>query len=373
MSKYQEFDPMDPLTYEALKADIAARGVLVPIERDEQGNTLDGHHREKICVELGIKEYPVTIRAGLTEEEKYEHLQKLNSLRRHMTAKQFDSQLEKLVQQAANWSNRRIADVVGVSHHTVGAVREKLEQLGIIAQLDKTVGADGRSRPAQRAPKTIIATSPQQADAAVKCLEISGWETGKGDTTTAGEVIHEANKTLYASNANRLAPMMTSDSFEWYTPPHIMERIHSLLGNIDIDPCTSIAANAVVKAAEICTAEDSGLLKEWHGRVYMNPPYGDVIGEWARKLVEEFYAGRTTQAVALLPARTDTTWFRALREYPRCFLHGRLKFGGPGENGNSATFPSVVVALGVEAELLADVFEGLGDTYAAVRGGADRA
>lgn len=38
--------------FEALKADIAARGVQVPVEYDEHGNILDGHHRVCACQEL---------------------------------------------------------------------------------------------------------------------------------------------------------------------------------------------------------------------------------------------------------------------------------------------------------------------------------
>ena len=33
--------------YAALKEDIRQRGVLLPIEKDEDGNTLDGRHREQ--------------------------------------------------------------------------------------------------------------------------------------------------------------------------------------------------------------------------------------------------------------------------------------------------------------------------------------
>src|SRR5690606_25115211 len=78
----------------------------------------------------------------------------------------------------------------------------------------------------------------------------------------------------------------------------------------------------------------------------------------------EWEAGNVTHAIALLPARTDTQWFRILREHPRCFLHGRLQFWGPDDKGNSATFPSVVVALSPRS--IADFiecFEGVGDVY----------
>lgn len=54
--------------YEALKADIARRGVQVPVEYDEEGNILDGHHRVQACQELGIKDWPSIVRSGMTVE-----------------------------------------------------------------------------------------------------------------------------------------------------------------------------------------------------------------------------------------------------------------------------------------------------------------
>jgi ParB-like chromosome segregation protein Spo0J len=83
-SPYQLLPSLSAAEYKALKADIAARGVLVPIERDEQGRTLDGHHRERICHELGVSGFPVITRTGLSEQAKVEHVLKVNLLRRHL-------------------------------------------------------------------------------------------------------------------------------------------------------------------------------------------------------------------------------------------------------------------------------------------------
>ena len=88
MNNYQVMPDLTADEYAELKADIKARGVMVPIEFDEQGNPLDGHHRLKICEELGITDYPKVIRAGMTEEEKRAHARKLNTARRHLSREQ---------------------------------------------------------------------------------------------------------------------------------------------------------------------------------------------------------------------------------------------------------------------------------------------
>lgn len=82
--RYRLMPPLSQDEYDMLKADIAVRGVQVPVEFDDQGNVLDGHHRLKACRELGIKDYPSIVRVGLTEDEKIEHLVIMNVLRRQL-------------------------------------------------------------------------------------------------------------------------------------------------------------------------------------------------------------------------------------------------------------------------------------------------
>ncbi len=82
-SKYQLFRSLSPEQYQLLKADIKRRGVQVPIEVDNQGNILDGHHRKKICDELRI-ECPEICREFASEKEKREHVLMLNMGRRQL-------------------------------------------------------------------------------------------------------------------------------------------------------------------------------------------------------------------------------------------------------------------------------------------------
>jgi len=96
----------------------------------------------------------------------------------------------------------------------------------------------------------------------------------------------------------------------------------------------------------------------------MNSPYGRTIPQWIDKLVSEYRAGRVTQAIALVPARTDTAWFAALRDFPRCFLQGRLTFRkSDGSDADPAPFPSALVYLGPDIDRFAEVFSDLGDIY----------
>lgn len=82
---YQLLPTLSAEEYAALEADIRQRGVMVPVEVDEEGRILDGHHRVAIATALGFP-YRTIVRAGLSEAEKREHVLNLNLARRHMDA-----------------------------------------------------------------------------------------------------------------------------------------------------------------------------------------------------------------------------------------------------------------------------------------------
>ena len=75
--------------------------------------------------------------------------------------------------------------------------------------------------------------------------------------------------------------------------------------------------------------------------VFMNPPYGRVIGKWIEKAYKESLKGAVV--VCLIPSRTDTRyWHDYIFPYSSDikFIKGRLKFG----SGKSpAPFPSAII------------------------------
>ena len=173
------------------------------------------------------------------------------------------------------------------------------------------------------------------------------------------EEIPAALETAKKESKQRKPQLYTSNTEEWYTPSRIIDRVILTLGAVDLDPCCN-PGEPNVPASKHYREEDDGLSHPWGGRVFMNPPYGSALPRWVKQLVAEYEAGRVSEAVALIPARPDTRWFRALREFPRCFIWGRLKFSG-GEK--VATFPSMAVYLGNNLEGFVKAFSDIGDIY----------
>ena len=96
--KYQLFDALRPEEYAALEKDILARGVMVPVEIDENGATLDGHHRVEIAGRHKLK-CPTITRKFKTEQEKREHVIKLNLARRHLEPWQWGQAFKLLLEE----------------------------------------------------------------------------------------------------------------------------------------------------------------------------------------------------------------------------------------------------------------------------------
>jgi hypothetical protein len=170
--KYQVMPSMPPDQFEALKADIAERGVLTPIDVDEDGHILDGHHRYRACTELGITDFPTVVRPGLTEEERRVFARKSNMLRRHLSRKQVRELIAEQLKDTPSWANNRIGQVLGADSKTVKAVRERLERTSEIPKLDKLVGADGKARPVkQKRPPAIMASNANDLNQILEKIE----------------------------------------------------------------------------------------------------------------------------------------------------------------------------------------------------------
>ncbi|NEQ78082.1 MAG: hypothetical protein F6K23_36860 [Okeania sp. SIO2C9] len=109
----------------------------------------------------------------------------------------------------------------------------------------------------------------------------------------------------------------------WYTPPEIVELVELVLGKIDLDPCSDDGKHIPAKYHK--TIREDGLACVWFGKVFINPPYS-CPGKWIEKLISEVNDSNVTEAIALLPASTDTKWFAPLWNQPICFWKGRIKF-----------------------------------------------
>lgn len=133
--------------------------------------------------------------------------------------------------------------------------------------------------------------------------------------------------------------MFSSKSDLWSTPDDFFAELDKEF-HFTLDVCAT-ADNA--KCDDYYTEAMDGLLQNWDGIVWCNPPYGRNISKWIKKAINAALGGATV--VMLLPARTYTKWFHELiyRRAEIRFIRGRLKFGG---SNNAAPFPSMICIFG---------------------------
>ena len=167
MNQYQLFPELNTIEFERLKTDIAENGVLVPVEIDENGNTLDGHHRIKIWNELkseGIKleDYPRLVRGGMTEDEKINHVRRLNLLRRHLKPEQMKPHWKEM--RKNGMTNQAIADTSGVSEATVRRTVSTNDETQFVT------GKDGKQYPAKKT--TVFVKNKRQEQKTTENLQL---------------------------------------------------------------------------------------------------------------------------------------------------------------------------------------------------------
>lgn len=150
---------------------------------------------------------------------------------------------------------------------------------------------------------------------------------------------------------------------EWYTPARYVDLARSVMGTIDVDPASNDHAQKTVKAATFYTAETDGLDKDWHGKVWMNPPYSNPeVQRFTEKVAEEYLSGRVTEAIILTNNAGDTAWHHALAEVSSamCITRGRIRFESPTRAGNSPAMGQSFFYLGPNVAHFASLFGEVG-------------
>jgi ParB-like chromosome segregation protein Spo0J len=175
--RYEPVLKLPPLPYEqfvALRDNIAIHGVLVPILVDSDGprrKIIDGNYRQAIADELGY-DCPEIVQGDLTDEEKHTLARALNLARRQLTQEQKRQLIADQLEETPGMSNRWVGKQLGVHHATVAAVRGEMERTGQIDQFERTVGNDGKQRPASKPTPKVVTRTEAEGQARLKATTL---------------------------------------------------------------------------------------------------------------------------------------------------------------------------------------------------------
>lgn len=330
--KYHPVAKLFPLMqgeeFDVLRTDIAANGLLESIWLHPDGSIIDGRNRHRACIETGT---PPQFKTWSSEGSLVGFVISMNLHRRHLT------------------SSQRAAVAVDMLPMLEAEAKKRM-MMGVAPDPSQKID---QGKATQRAAE--IAQTNRQYVSDAKKLKRKAPELFERVKT--GEVTIPQAKQMMG-NHHTMDVMGSSESPEWYTPPHIIELTLRLFdGIIDTDPCSNSKDNPNVPATFLYAKEDDGLSQIWHGSVYMNPPYGKGVSTWTEALVSKYENGEIKEAIALLPGRIDTRWFQPLYDYLICNVRGRLNYP---QSACATPFPSVIVYLGDNKEKFIETFKELG-------------
>lgn len=154
-----------------------------------------------------------------------------------------------------------------------------------------------------------------------------------------------------------------SGNNEWYTPAEYIEAAKKVMGCIDLDPASSLSANAVVGATRFYSVSDNGLQQDWAGKVWLNPPYaGELIGKFAAKLAQHVSDGDVTEAIVLVNNATETAWFADIVRFSSAIVFPKSRVRFWQENGvlGAPLQGQAILYIGVRVDLFLSVFSKFG-------------
>jgi hypothetical protein len=207
------------------------------------------------------------------------------------------------------------------------AIEQKLEdQVAFVAWWDQNVTPN---RTPDRNNRSVTSTKDAERLTGITKMQVCRWRRRLAEPERyRAKLYGVAWATAMAERNDGIVTRWTGDP-EWYTPAKYIEAARVVLGGIDLDPASNALAQETVKAARWYSEEVDGLIQEWEGRVFLNPPFSyPTVANFTERLCLGVESGKITAAILLVNNCTDTNWWhRAARLASAiCFTAGRISF-----------------------------------------------
>jgi transcriptional regulator with XRE-family HTH domain len=269
----------------------------------------------------------------------------------------------KLARRSAGWSQRTLADRIGVDAQTIRRLEKGVGSMptliAAMAALDFRLTGLGRGKTLAdqlRARRVSRALSLEEAASrtGLSRTTIASLERGGGSVATFLRLL-----SAVAPQTRRRAPERSywgqadkEDRDSRFTPPDFMENIYAAFGQIDLDPCGHLLSPVIARRRILLSDGRDGLVENWSARtVFVNPPFSELL-KWLRRVHDQWRVGNVETVICLVPVRTDSAWFHDVlsADADIYLLRGRVRFLDPRGNGQQTPFSLMVLTLGASAE-----------------------
>lgn len=249
---------------------------------------VDGFHRQAAATIAGKTEVNCEVEAGTMDIAFERALSANHDHGLRLTPDDKRKRAKLAIQRWPERSDRSLADICRVTHPFISRMRKTLE----VPVTTSRVGMDGKTYTVKAGDATDVAGPPDTVDMS----ETEAPPPEAGETSEAGK--GDYHLTLSAD----------------YEPAR------QLLGGFELDPASSKAANARIRAKRYFDGESiDGLAESWKAEtVWCNPPYSN-LSEWATKFFDEYAAGHFKHGVFFANANTADGWFQQRVGYQHAF------------------------------------------------------
>lgn len=185
------------------------------------------------------------------------------------------------------------------------------------------------NRMPDRNNRPVISTRDAEKLTGVTPMQVCRWRTRLADPEKYRLFLYGVTWAAAMAKHKDGVPATWTGDHEWYTPAPYVEAARAAMGGIDLDPASNEFAQKTVKAARWYGEEANGLLQEWEGRVFLNPPYSyPTVAQFTEKLCIGVESANITAAILLVNNSTDTGWWHRAAQLASaiCFTEGRISF-----------------------------------------------
>jgi hypothetical protein len=159
----------------------------------------------------------------------------------------------------------------------------------------------------------FAATDDGQCAEDVAVVDPSHWMPGDGRRTTRPDDDPDTLLQTYELRNDGLAETAWTwmvnpapSIQDYYTPPPLIDAARIAMDGIDLDAASHWIANKTHKIPDYFHVNRSAFENPWHGRVWLNPPYGDNA-PWFREILRYTSSGDVEQLCMLSPVWAFTT------------------------------------------------------------------
>jgi len=143
-------------------------------------------------------------------------------------------------------------------------------------------------------------------------------------------------------------PNPTQSIQDYFTPDEIIAAARCAMGDIDLDAASHWVANRRHRIPDYFDSGRDAFKHDWHGRVWLNPPYGNN-GQWFDRALQFVECGAVSQVCMLSPMWAFTTSIAAefmAASSAMCILSPTPKFWGNSGGRTGTNQPHAIVYIG---------------------------